>query len=495
MTASEPFIVVAPEGRLRSVLQGVWIYGRHELLYLCWALMEVALLTPVLLSAMGWARYWPSGVFAVWLLLIILLPFNLNRLLTVANAPLGRQRQVILLAFLLTLLFSLRTLLYDTASIFDVSWLRALYTHFVEANNPLWGRDLGIFFLVAFLWWRGISLTSRRVDIHDIGLRLRVGGLVLAPMVVGTSMLYEIPATPFILLFFLAALLAVALTRAEQLAQDESEQNYPIQPRWLAVIFLTSLFTVLTAAAMALGLGGESIVTWLEPLWEASRFAVTVVVSTFTYLLFLMLTPLEWLLNFLAAHFNMPTLSFPENLLLTDPSAQAVDVDALLRELTQSEAPALLWLNRIILLLIVAAVILVLYLALSRFLSERRLASASAEMASGPHSGLRQGRGWGARLLQRIGVWQQRRAAASIRRIYQQMTNAATGRGYPRDPSDTPYEYLTDLAEVWPEGRREAKLITGAYVRVRYGELPETQEEVDEIVAAWQRLQTLPPVD
>lgn len=495
MTAREPTVVVPQEGQLHSLLRTVWVYGRHELLYLCWGLMEVALLTPVLLSAMGWARYWPSSVFALWLLLIMLLPFNLNRLLTVAGVSLRRQRQWILLAFVLTLLLSVRTLLYDSGSLFDFRWLRALYTHFVEPNNPLWGRDLGIFFLVAFLWWRGISLTNRRVDIHDIGLRLRVGGLLLAPLVVGTGMLYKVTVTPFILLFFLAALLAVSLTRAEQVTQDESERNYPIQPRWLAVIFLTTLLTVLVAAAVALGLSGESIVVWLDPLWEASRLAVTVVISTFTYLLFLLLTPLEWLLSFLAARFNMPTLTLPDSQFLTDPTGQNVDMDALLRDLSQSEAAALLWLNRILLVLIITAVILALYVALSRFLSGRQLAPDSAEMGSGRQIGARERPGWGARLLRKLGIWQQRRAAASVRRIYQQMTKAAAGLGYPRDPSETPYEYLADLTEVWPEGTLEAELITAAYVRVRYGELPESQEEVDEIVAAWRRLERSRPAE
>lgn len=478
--------------RLRGLLGILWAYGRHELLYLCWALMEVALLTPVLLSAMGWARYWPPAVFAFWLLAIILLPFNLNRMLTVAGVSVRRQRYAILLAFVFTLFFSLRTLLYEPVSLFDFGWLRGLFTHFVEPNNPLWGRDLTIFFLIAFLWWRGISLTSRRVEIHDIGLRLRVGGLLLAPVVIGTSMLYRAPVTGFILLFFLSGLLAIALTRAEQIARDQEEQSYPIQPRWLGVILLTSLLTVLAAAAIALGLSGESVIAWLDPLWEAVRFALTVAVSTFAYLLFLLLTPLQWLLTFLAARFNLPQFSLGQVPLL-NLSDQPIAEEEAMRQLTQPDQLALFWLNRAIYLLIVAAVILLLYLLLSRFRSERQLALTSEEMAGASRRGRGERPGWGARLLHRLNFWQQRRAAASIRRIYRQMAGSAAASGYPRGPSETPYEYLPSLAELWPEGTAEANLITRAYVRVRYGELPETQAELDEIRAAWQRLQALRP--
>lgn len=481
-----------PDIKSRTFLGTLWAYGRHELLYLCWALMEVALLVPLLLSALGWARYWPAGVFAFWLLAVILLPFNLNRLLTIARVSVRRQRQIILLAFFLTLAFSLRTLLYETGSPFDFSWLRALFTHFVETNNPLWGRDLTIFFLVAFLWWRGISLTSRRVEIHDIGLRLRVGGLLLAPAVIGTSVLYGTPVTIFILLFFLSGLLAIALTRAEQIAREEGERNYPIQPRWLLVIFFTTLLTVVAAAAIALGLSGESVIIWLDPLWEAARFAITIIVSTFTYLLFLLLSPLEWLLGFISIRFNLPELNIDENPLLNF-GEQALNADGAARDLSQSGGLALFWLNRLVLLLIVAGVVLLLYLALSRFLSKRQLAPTSEEMASGPRSGEGARSGWAARLRRRFNIWQRRRAAASIRRIYKQMAEMAAASGYARGPSETPYEYLSALAEVWPDGKAETNLITGAYVRVRYGELPETQAELDEIGAAWRRLQALPP--
>ncbi len=48
----------------------VWGVAKQELLYLCWALMEIALLTPIALIFMGWARFWPPGQVALWLLLL-----------------------------------------------------------------------------------------------------------------------------------------------------------------------------------------------------------------------------------------------------------------------------------------------------------------------------------------------------------------------------------------------------------------------------------------
>ncbi|MEZ4516989.1 MAG: hypothetical protein R3C44_09190 [Chloroflexota bacterium] len=54
------------------------------------------------------------------------------------------------------------------------------------------------------------------------------------------------------------------------------------------------------------------------------------------------------------------------------------------------------------------------------------------------------------RLLQRLGIFQQWRAAASIRRIAESMCREAAAAGYPRLEAETPYEYLKTLAQTRP---------------------------------------------
>jgi hypothetical protein len=68
------------------------------------------------------------------------------------------------------------------------------------------------------------------------------------------------------------------------------------------------------------------------------------------------------------------------------------------------------------------------------------------------------------------------------------MCAAAADKGYPRLENQTSYEYLPSLIECWPELQADTRLITEAYNRAHYGELPETDTELAEIVAAWQRL-------
>ena len=64
---------------LGSQLSYAWQIFRHELLYILWALMELSFIVPLSLALMPWTRYWSPTQVVLWLLLIMLIPFNLSR--------------------------------------------------------------------------------------------------------------------------------------------------------------------------------------------------------------------------------------------------------------------------------------------------------------------------------------------------------------------------------------------------------------------------------
>ena len=97
------------------------------------------------------------------------------------------------------------------------------------------------------------------------------------------------------------------------------------------------------------------------------------------------------------------------------------------------------------------------------------------------------------RLLSRLGLLRDWQTAVSIRRIYRKMLRAANANGYPRLQAETPYEFLKTLTQAWPHNRAETQLITNAYVKIRYGELPETEQELNEIKMAWRTLEQTRP--
>lgn len=477
--------------------QTVWMFGRHEFLYLAWAAMEITLLAPLTLALMPWARYWPAGYWLLWLLTMMLIPFNLVRVMSLYKISLFKQQNLLLVGFGVTFCWVLRTLLYAPAGLFDFSWLGQFYSHISQSRNPFLGRDIAIFFITFLIWWRGIALTGRKIDINELGLRLRVGGLLLLPLVVAVSFpALRWQTTFFVLLFFLAALLAIALTRAEQISQESSGRAYPMSPRWMGMIFLTSLFIVSLAGLFGLGFGSENLpafVAALRPGWEAFVFFITVFTSTVTYLTIPLFAPLQWLFDFLRNFFDRILVPFA-------PPTQESEgfspppFEAMIQWLTRPPTQLAFWVNRTLLFLLFITILFILLLALERFFRQRRLVAEANEQLLGGEEEVELSRpGLAQRLLQRLGLFQQWRAAASIRRIYRQMCQAAAASGFPRTEAETPNEYLVTLQKVWPAGHSQVQLITQAFIKVRYGELPETKTELQAIHTAWHFLEQHPP--
>lgn len=453
--------------------------------------MEVALFTPFALSIMQWIT-WSPGVVAIWFWLIMLLSFNLVRLMSLIYLPGNSQRNVIAISLLIMLFISLPTLLYEQ-SLFDLSWISEFFSHVADQGNQLWTKDLSVILLTVFLWWRGIRLAGQSFNINRIGLRLRLGGLILAPIIIWSSTLLEWDITPFVLLFFLAVLTAIALVRAEQLEQERSGHSASLNPRWLTIIFMASLMTVLSAALLASLISGNSpliLAYWLKPVWSRLYLGVITAVWTMGYVL----RPLTVVLSFFIEKLSfLLSLLFSSTFLenLTLPTVEAPLPEAT-TDLIEAVEPSLIGGKAIAILLLLGLVLIV---ALTLRQAFRYLSPATRNDAL---AGINEDRStvtksMGQRLLRKLGNFRNWRAAASIRRIYREMGLAAETSGYPRALSETPYEYQDSLSKVWPQNTADSRLITQAYINVRYGEFPETRDELNEINAAWQRLKHTKP--
>lgn len=470
----------------------VWGFLKQELLYICWALMEVALLTPFALFLMRWTRFWSAGQFTLWLLLLMLLPFNLVRLLSALQVQKRRQWQIALGALLITLLLTWRILLFNSRSILDASWLTDLYANFGESGSALWTRILILFLLLMLIWWRGLRLVSFNADINQVGLRLRIGILIFIPLSLLPYLRINVwGITPFVLLFFLAGLTALSLIRAEQLEEQRTGYSAMLSPRWIGTIFLTSLLVVLIAALFAAAVSGELVAViaeWLSPVRTAVVAGTAVALITVFFLASPLFYVFDLLLIWLTQIFSSIFANFGDRLGLVTLADFSVfqslmpDPDEV-TETTGLSLPDSVM--RIAAMLVMLAIVLLVSLALTR----RFRSAVFAPRSSGPIGklGAESGTtpGIGQRVLERLGLLRRWRTAASIRDIYRQMCKAAAGLGYARTESETPYEYLDSLTKVWPDGRPQSLLITEAYVRIRYGEIPETANELEEIREAW----------
>lgn len=475
-----------------------WGYVQHELLYLTYGLMDAALITPVGLALMRWARYWPPGEVLLLLLFIMLLSFNLARIMGALRIEPSRQQSVMVVALLVTVAAIIRSLLHEPQSLFDFRWLAEFYAG-LATEGGLWVRDFSIFALIVLMWARGIRLATRSFDIQRIGLRLRVGGLIFAPVAIWFAyqrLLWDI--TPFLLLFFLAGLMAVALARAEEVEQYRSGRSASLSPRWLGVVFVAGLLTVFVSGGLAVAVSGEpavAVVGWLAPVWIALRFAAATALTTLAYLAVPVLVIVEPIFQWLVLVLSYVLARVLAQLSLVIPLeglGAGEEINPILEELA-SETAGISTGGKLIILLLMLALVLLAALVLNRLYRHTSVATSRASTIASNDDGPDE-TGRGMQLLQRLGLWRRWHAAASIRRIYQQMLKAAAASGYPRVDSETPYEYLSTLAKLWPDNRSDWQLITEAYVKVRYGQLPETRAELDEIVKAWQRLEVTRPM-
>jgi len=464
---------------------------RHELLYILYALMEVAVIAPLLLAFSPWTRYWSPGLITLWLLLVMLIPFNLSRLASIFHVPVNRQQLLLVIALLVTILITWRTMLYKPDSPFDIAWLGEFWGHLNQGDNPLWSRDLALFVAVVLMWWRGISLVGRHIDIADIGLRLRFGILLVFLFVAGLAgSLLRWPVTPFVLLFFFASLMSIVLTRVEQLERSRSDQSFPIGFRWLFAVALAAGLVVFVTGVISGFISGESIsrtIGWLSPLWLALYFLTSTSLVTVSVLLSPLLAALSWLLSLIIGIIE-PTLRLGlENVQLTIQS-QSIRQES--EQITEVADQAFQLPPQLLPLLIMIFFVLLVTLALGRLFRSGRFAAVSQSDTLNPLQGAGSLKrpSFGRRILNQLGSFRRLRAAASIRHIYSEMCRKAGDQGYPRAQSETPYEYMATLNQLWPQNHDDVNRITEAFVMIRYGEFPESKEDLDKITEAWNRL-------
>jgi hypothetical protein len=460
--------------------------------------MELSLLTPLILALLNWTRYWSPSQTIMWLLLLMLLPFNLTRLLSLLEMPRERQQGVMIFALLFVILIALRTILHEPQSLFDMRWLGDFYRSLAEENNRLWTRDIALFLVMAVVWWRGIRLTYQLPSVERAGLRLRLGGLVAAPLVIWiASDLLLRGVMPFILLFFMAGLTTVALIRAEQTEYERSRQSASLTPQWVGSIFAAALGVVLTGGVLALIVSGqppEAMAAWIAPFWLAIRFGTTAVMTTALYMASPLINLLASIIQFIVGILSVAFSGIWSTLQESVPQlAPAVTPEAVETLTATPEATGAATGTKLIVILLMLAVILLVSLALSRLYRQATLAARDSERIQRDTLEPVEKPGLARRMLEKLGLLKGLRTALSIRRIYWQMCRAAAGAGYPRGDTETPYEYLNALQKVWPTNTADAQQITRAYVKIRYGEFPESEAEINEIRESWRRLESTPP--
>ncbi len=474
-------------------MRPVHLNWRKEALYVTLVAAEMCWFTPWSLVIARQATVLTPYTTALTLGVLVLAVIYFSRILDRLQLDLLYQRVILIVAVVITIPLVIHFLLYPSYGWLDFGWLgktgKALLSFY---SLP---PEAGISAVALFLWWRGISIGQRHLTFQGVALSFRLGVLLLALSVPLLSIPTAYDLTVFILPFFFFSLMAVALARVEEVNQAKGGVGAPFNSAWLAIL-LGSIAAVLVTAWLISQVysieGFAQASRWLQPVFDP----LLRVVEHVLILLIRLLSPLlEWSFRMLQKIFEVLARNIkglenfrppsPPNLPRAEPTPPSPLLINALRYVGLSLAGA--------------GILAALALGLRRRLDRQRRREeireslwSSAAFADGMLNSLRDG--WDrlkdmAGLVGRFGPGMRLYAAVSIRKIYANMARLAERQGFPRQPAQTPYEYLPVLGLAFPDCQAQAAAITEAYVKVHYGEVPESIGELRHIRECWRQIQ------
>ena len=466
-------------------MKGLKVNVRREALYLAVMAMEVCwvrawlLFVAVIYGHVGRSLSW-GALFALFVVALYA-----TRILARRQGDLRRLQVSIALAALVTIPLVAKADLYPEIPLWNPAWAG----RFVAAIVRLAPAELTALLAGLYLWWRGIVLTQG-LGLQGTSFRFRLGIIAFVWLLLISAMVTRLDIIPLVFAYFALGLLAMALARLEEVSQ--TREGLPSLAWLLTLVGATTL-------VLLIGLGitrlfsveaVRSVLALLDPL--------IVVVDRLLYhligLIARLLEPLLiWLID-LFREFWAEMEQAPETGIVTPQP-----LEEMFKDVEPAQWPA--WLSDLVVILRWGVVGLLaagaLWIVARSFRRWRGLAESTAPAS---RESVWSGEAFRQDLvaLLRDG-WQRLRgmaslrgrpsySTASIRGIYASLLRLGAAMGYPRPAGTTPYEYVSTLRQALPGREGEVSAITEAYVRVRYGEVPTTEEDLRRVRGWWERV-------
>ncbi|GAB4499647.1 MAG: hypothetical protein OHK0052_15030 [Anaerolineales bacterium] len=432
----------------------------------------------------------PLPRFMAMLVFFSFSAYLLTRAVRALRLQTGVQRVVLGGLLLLNTLLTWNFLAVQSgAQNFDGLYQQSL-KNLLEVGILIPARFWGLLAAIA-LWWRGISLAGERIGPMFVSGNFRAGILMFALYGVFGIVFKLAQDTPPLLLLFtflLAALLSMGAARVSFLHVLRGGGRSPFDRRWLAALSSAALGVVSIATGLAALVSGQAgfLYNLLAQLFLWAGILVAAPI----------LLPLWWLSPEIQAFqsaqpiLTPPPTPFPGEEEVTQAAPQIFNQPTFV--LPPELHPWLMALG----LLVIALLLLWGVRAATRYINRRddglETLLEQEDLARKLRQSLRNQMQDAANLLTRtpLSARQRTLAAARIRKLYLNLLTLCLNLNIPREQAQTPLEFLVTLQEHFPELRTEAATMTHAYQRVRYGELPETAEEVAAVEGAWERLRT-----
>jgi hypothetical protein len=344
--------------------------------------------------------------------------------------------------------------------------------------------------MVIYFWQRGLKLSNHWVGPLSVGRSIRNSTILMIILgLIATNIGYVVPVPEIFLLLF-SGLLAMGGARISSIGFIKGGSFIPFSRAFFVVFSLSAAALIAVSLALTSAFEGPISVA-LKRIFMvigivSSWIVVVVFGPVFIIILELVERFLAWLKPFAATVDEeiLPALTEVQAMVQaaaedTQPFPFADRVNELL--------------SVVLPILGILLALLVGYYALKRTRATRLWWNPDDEqqgsiVGSLPdllkafmHGGVRSGFEALSQLLPISRVI----AAARIRQIYRQLLRESANLGKPREQAETPLEFLPDLQIVFPGCQAELLLITRAYLRVRYGEYPESRGEVEDVEQAW----------
>jgi hypothetical protein len=448
------------------------------LLELTWILPWFRAVTPTIQSSGD-----QSSLIALFLFLLLVT--YANRILRAVDLQ-EMTHRLVLVAILLIGLYSISRLLVYPGS--SISFGEVINRTILSLENVFKTIPEGFLVILMglYLFWRGIVISSSgSFEIRAIERKFRVGILLLGFFGIifrESQVTYMLDVLP---LYFTSGLLAVTFSRTSTLGRGITAYRLPYTVSWFigmaGLTAITILLGLFSAKALQSQIADQIFGFFsrsFEQLFNFLEILLLPLVEAFIYIA-------EKIIEFLTRFID------PESLLGTPQEFQGIPTPEPFQQgETIFELPP--WVSVIIVILIlIGLVILILRRADKRYRYPVSFVDDEGETIYGPKDVrsrfrrlLKQVRE-GVELVRHFGLGRRMYAATVIRRIYMQLLYLADDLGRPRLRSETPYEFQEELTVLFPDQSEEVKLITDAYVHVRYGELPEEDQIVSKVERAW----------
>ncbi len=396
------------------------------------------------------------------------------------------------LYLLISLLIGMRTLAY----FHDTITLGETVTRFITTLDhiDIWiPKEFGVCLIVLLVGLNGFSVATGLPDPFRVFRRFWVSILML--MVFGLLTPDNPDAMPsfLIYLFLITSLLAMSAARLALLGRLRGSQRIPFDlPRALGVGFF------------GVGMASLSLlVAFLfrsQPIFTLIYGIYIIIVRSAVVIFAIILLPVYLVLYFILPGIKLPAsilsaiqflVDFIHQIQLLFASLPLVNLSGLFQQILALK-PFVLWSLAILGL----AAVLILVRSWIKIKpgvegDESQEYSITGDLIKNVRADLRRRIAFMVeRLVQRLSLGPGKRgqAATRIRRIYAELIDQSARLGSPRPESFTPLEFLPLLIRQFPGSAADLELITHAYIRIRYGEMPEIPQQLEEVEIAWARV-------